>query len=227
MGQLNKGLVASAMVTIPKTHGPDTPLNEIRSLFEDEHFHIALIVGDDGRLITTIERSDLDETRVDSIPVFQLGTLAGRTIGPTRSVEDATSMLTAERRRRLAVIDDAGGYSDCCVSSETQPATARTTGCCSGMRRLGQPGVDRRDRHAGRVPFATAQLGPIQTLGPEIAVHDGLHRRQSSRRTPSCMRSSNFEPRSKARPRPLSSSASPVVQTGQVLTRRRLSSRPT
>ncbi len=108
MDQLGAGLVAGAMVTVPKTHGPETSLNEIRSFFEDQHVHMALIVGPDGRLITTIERSDLDNSRADSTPVLQLGTLAGRTIGPTRSIEDATSRLSAEQGRRLAVIDDAG-----------------------------------------------------------------------------------------------------------------------
>src|ERR1700677_202179 len=75
--------VRDAMVTIPKTHRVDTPLEDIRSLFEDDHVHMALIV-DDGRLITTIERSDFVEPFPGSTPVDQVGTLVGRTISPDR-----------------------------------------------------------------------------------------------------------------------------------------------
>jgi CBS-domain-containing membrane protein len=96
------------MVTIPKTHGPETALVEIRSLFEDDHVHMALIVGPDRRLITTIERSDLNQIQSESRPTPQVGTLHGRTIGPADSIQDATSRLKAQQRRRLAVVDDAG-----------------------------------------------------------------------------------------------------------------------
>lgn len=108
MGQRDLDRVERAMVTIPKTHGPETSLRDIRSLFEDEHVHMVLIVGPDRRLITTIERGDLERGRPDSTPVAQLGSLVGRTIGPNCPIEDATSKLKAEKRRRLAVVDDAG-----------------------------------------------------------------------------------------------------------------------
>jgi CBS-domain-containing membrane protein len=108
MGEIATGRVSDAMVTIPTTHGPDTPLSEIRDCFEDDHFHMALIVGDDERLVTTIERSDLDERQAGATPAHQLGTLTDRTIGPGNSIEDATSRLASEQGRRLAVIDDAG-----------------------------------------------------------------------------------------------------------------------
>ena len=47
------------MVTCPKTHSPRSGLEKIRAFFEDDHVHVALIVATDGRLVTTIERSDL------------------------------------------------------------------------------------------------------------------------------------------------------------------------
>ena len=47
------------MVTCPKTHSPRSGLEKIRAFFEDNHVHVALIVATDGRLVTTIERSDL------------------------------------------------------------------------------------------------------------------------------------------------------------------------
>jgi CBS-domain-containing membrane protein len=100
--------VADAMVTCPKTHGPGSGLEMIRAFFEDSHVHMALIVGADGRLITTIERSDLTAATSASAPVATLGTLAGRTAGPADPLDAATATLLREGRRRLAVVDDRG-----------------------------------------------------------------------------------------------------------------------
>lgn len=100
--------VAGAMVSVPKTHGPDTRLSEIRSLFDDDHVHMALIVAADCRLLTTIERADLCEPISGSTRARYVGSLAGRTISPYRSLASATAALKRGRRRRLAVIDDSG-----------------------------------------------------------------------------------------------------------------------
>jgi CBS-domain-containing membrane protein len=100
--------VADAMVTVPKTHGPDTRLREIRALFDDDHVHMALIVAADGRLLTTIERADLSEAIPGSNRARHIGGLVGRTISPYRSLELAKAALKRGRRRRLAVIDDSG-----------------------------------------------------------------------------------------------------------------------
>jgi predicted transcriptional regulator len=96
------------MVTFPKTHGMGAPLEDIRSVFEDDHVHMALIVAD-GRLITTIERSDLIEPFPGSTPADQVGTLIERTISPDRPLDEVTAALKRSRRRRLAVVDDSGG----------------------------------------------------------------------------------------------------------------------
>ena len=100
--------VADAMVTCPKQHRPDSEAEEIRALFEDEHVHMALIVAADGRLITTIERSDLAAAASSSASVGELGTLVGRTVGPLDILDAVTAALLRERRRRLAVVDDSG-----------------------------------------------------------------------------------------------------------------------
>jgi CBS-domain-containing membrane protein len=103
-----EGCVASVMVTICKTHGPDTRLAEIRRLLDDDHVHMALIVAVDGRLLTTIERDDLSEAIPGSVPACHLGTIASRVIGPQQSLEYAMTALKRGRRRRLAVIDNSG-----------------------------------------------------------------------------------------------------------------------
>jgi hypothetical protein len=76
--------VTDAMVTCPKTHGPDSAPEEIRTLFDDDHVRMALVVATDKRLITTIERSDVAVAASSSTPVAELGTVArshGRTVG--------------------------------------------------------------------------------------------------------------------------------------------------
>jgi CBS-domain-containing membrane protein len=103
-----EGRVADAMVTCPKTYGPDSGIKAIEKLFQDEHVHMALIVSGFGRLLTTIERSDLASVRSSDVPVVTLGTLAGRTVGPSDSLDAAAVTLLREKRRRLAVVDDSG-----------------------------------------------------------------------------------------------------------------------
>lgn len=100
--------VADVMVSSPKTHGPGSRLEEIRAFFHDDHVHMALIVALDGRLITTIERSDLAAAMPGCTPARELGTLAGRTAGPADALDAATAALLRERRRRLAVVDGSG-----------------------------------------------------------------------------------------------------------------------
>jgi signal-transduction protein with cAMP-binding, CBS, and nucleotidyltransferase domain len=100
--------VADVMVTRPKVHAPDTGVDEILALFEDDHVHMALIVRNDGRLVTTIERSDLAPRPSRSTPVGALGTLCGRTVGPADAVAAATAALLRDGRRRLAVVDGRG-----------------------------------------------------------------------------------------------------------------------
>lgn len=100
--------VSDAMVTCPLTHAPDCGVEAIRAAFEDDHVGMALIVGTDGRLVTTIERPDLAPTASRSTPVSDLGTLTGRTVGPAASLDAVTATLLREGRRRLAVVDDSG-----------------------------------------------------------------------------------------------------------------------
>jgi hypothetical protein len=100
--------VADAMVTRPKTHGPRSGLEKIRAFFEDDHVHVALIVAADGRLMTTIERSDLAAATSSSAPVAKLGTLIGRTAGPADPLGAVTATLLREGRRRLAIVDGSG-----------------------------------------------------------------------------------------------------------------------
>jgi CBS domain-containing protein len=102
-------VVSDVMVTIPKTHGPDVSLEEIRELFADDHVRMALVVDASGRLLTTIERQDLIAAAApSSTRIARLGTLVGRTVGPSTLLSAATATLLRARKRRLAVVDDRG-----------------------------------------------------------------------------------------------------------------------
>ena len=61
--------VASAVVTCPKTHGPECGLEAVRAFFKEEHRHMALIVAADGWLVTGIERPDPAAVTSSSVPV--------------------------------------------------------------------------------------------------------------------------------------------------------------
>ena len=100
--------VADAMITAPKTLDPASGLDELRSVFGDDHVHLALVVGADGRLMTTVERSDLATPAVGRTSVAEVGTLVGRTVGPSDPLDAVAARLVADRRRRLAVVDDDG-----------------------------------------------------------------------------------------------------------------------
>lgn len=99
---------ADAMVSRPKTLGPDTSVAALHRFFADEHVHMALIVDAAGRLLTTIERGDLpSNTSVQPVAIAELGRLRDRTVAPTTPLVDVTVRLQEQGRRRLAVVDDA------------------------------------------------------------------------------------------------------------------------
>jgi CBS-domain-containing membrane protein len=100
--------VGDVMVTCPTTHGLDTAVDDIRTFFVDDHVHMALIVAAGQRLVTTIERRDLPASSSGLPPAAELGTLTGRTVGPSAALDAVTAALLRDRRRRLAVVDDRG-----------------------------------------------------------------------------------------------------------------------
>lgn len=101
-------LISNFMITQPKTHGTETTIDEIRAVFADNDVRIVLIVDDDERLVTTLERSDVPIGAEGSTRAAAAGTLADRTVRPDDTLAHATATLFRQRRRRLAVIDEDG-----------------------------------------------------------------------------------------------------------------------
>jgi CBS domain-containing protein len=94
--------VADAIVTRPTTHRTTTTVGELRAYFADDHVHIALLV-DDGLLVATVERPDLDRATDDHAPALTRARLEGRTISPHAAIEAARMNMRRNGRRRLAV----------------------------------------------------------------------------------------------------------------------------
>ena len=100
--------VLDAAVRIPKTSAAATTVAEIRDLFRDDHVHAALIVGDDGQLLSVIERHDLNPALNATEEARLVGRLEGRVIHPHADLEHSWLVMRSEGRRRLAVIDEEG-----------------------------------------------------------------------------------------------------------------------
>jgi CBS-domain-containing membrane protein len=91
---------------MPKVHPAEVTTAEIQALFTDDHVHMALLVDTNGRLVTTIERGDLNA--VTTSRAADIGTLDNRTMLPDATLDEAIVALQRGRRRRLAVIDVSG-----------------------------------------------------------------------------------------------------------------------
>ena len=96
--------VAAAMIRRPKVCGPVTSMADVREMFEDDHVH-AVLVADGHTLLTVVERSDLRGTQRDA-PARESGRLDGRTTGPDADLAETWRWMSAEPRRRLAVVDN-------------------------------------------------------------------------------------------------------------------------
>ena len=100
--------VEDVMVTCPKTLPPECTVKQVRSLFDDDHVHMALIVDARGLLLTTLERSDIPADAGGTAKATAFGVIRHRTIDPQLPAEAATAALQAAGRRRLAVVDGHG-----------------------------------------------------------------------------------------------------------------------
>jgi CBS domain-containing protein len=98
--------VADAMIRFPKTCAPATTVREARGKLLNDHVH-ALLVVDSGQLLAVVKRVDLTSASADT-PAWRLGLLAGRVVDPDVDLDTAWRWMLAERRRRLAVVDNVG-----------------------------------------------------------------------------------------------------------------------
>jgi CBS domain-containing protein len=130
--------VSDVMLRSPKIHDVAVTVGELRSLFTDDHVHMALLV-DDGRLVAAVERGDLEVSFGDGEPAARAGRLDGRTVTGEVSALEALQRMRRESLRRLAVVDGGGALLGLLCR------TSRGDGFCS------DDGVEsrRREREAG------------------------------------------------------------------------------
>jgi predicted transcriptional regulator len=93
------------MVTRPVVHQSSITVAEVRTFFEDDHVHMALLM-DGGEVVGTVERADLEAATSELAPAREIAALHGRTITPGIALSDAASMMKRTGRRRLAVTTD-------------------------------------------------------------------------------------------------------------------------
>jgi len=92
------------MITTPATHGVGMTISEAGEVFEDAHVHMLLLISQ-GELFGTVVRDDIETPLDPRRPAMEIATLAGRTIDPSRYIDDALLLMNRGLRRRLAVVD--------------------------------------------------------------------------------------------------------------------------
>lgn len=95
--------VGSAMVRRPRVCDAGTTVAQVREAFQDDHVH-AVLVAEKGLLLAVVEREDVQAARPD-VPAREIGTLAGRVVGPDADLAEVWHAMRAASRRRLAVAD--------------------------------------------------------------------------------------------------------------------------
>lgn len=93
----------------PDTLPVGATLEDVRRFFRrSEKIHLALVVDNDGRLLTTILRDDLNDATEGGLAATQLGALSGRTVSSTHPAHALGPAMDSAGQRRLAVVDSVG-----------------------------------------------------------------------------------------------------------------------
>ena len=98
---------ADVAVHHPTVHPPSATVGDVRRFLAGGHVHLALVVDEDGRLLATLVRQDL-EGQVDHVAATDAGTLEGRTVPADLPADLLPDRMLAAGARRLAVVDASG-----------------------------------------------------------------------------------------------------------------------
>lgn len=94
-------------IRAPSVLPPDCSVAEVRAFFGSDHVHLALLVDDSGRLVSTLTRDDVDG--VDgSLPAAGFGRTAERVLSVELSETEVREQLARLGVRRAAVVDGEG-----------------------------------------------------------------------------------------------------------------------
>lgn len=96
------------MVRTPKVLSMESTIGDARREFTDDHVHMLVIV-DNGTLLGTLLRSDLDDTALsDTAPALCAARNRDRTVDPDAHAADLRHAMRAQGIRRLAVVTESG-----------------------------------------------------------------------------------------------------------------------
>jgi hypothetical protein len=99
--------VARAALRDPKLHAASATVGDLTAFFDDDHAHMALLVGNRGELLATVVGADLVGAD-QSEPALPYGTLEGRVVRPHDDPRTVREEMVARGARRLAVVDERG-----------------------------------------------------------------------------------------------------------------------
>ena len=101
--------VLAIAVLRPDTLPAAATVADVRAYFRgSEKAHMALVVDDHGRLLTTILRTELEGVEPATVAATSLGRLSGRTIDRDKTSVGLGAVMDEAGLRRLAVVDTHG-----------------------------------------------------------------------------------------------------------------------
>lgn len=104
---LGRLTVADVMIRAPKTLDQHATVGDLWRFFQDDHVHMALLVGS-GQLSGTVTRADLQASSAHDVSALELSRLVGRTISVDTLAEVSLAIMVERGERRLAVTDPDG-----------------------------------------------------------------------------------------------------------------------
>ena len=96
--------VGDVMLHAPEVIAPTATVADLRAFFDDDHVHAALVVDATGRLLTVVERCDLQGHAPDRVAAA-VGRLSDRTLTAETDLPEAWLLMRRSGRRRLAVVE--------------------------------------------------------------------------------------------------------------------------
>jgi CBS-domain-containing membrane protein len=102
--ELSGRTVRDVMLRAPEVIDTTATVADLHAFFDDDHLHTALVVDASGRLLTVVERTDLQSHELTEAAT-DLGRLADRTLAADTDLPEAWLLMRRSGRRRLAVVD--------------------------------------------------------------------------------------------------------------------------
>lgn len=104
-GRARGSTVAEAMLPTPTVLGPAATVADVRTFFQRERVHLAIVADGLGTVLTTLVRDDVAGVD-DAVPAVDVGRWRDRWVDPDESVEPVRERMVRDGVRRLVVVDE-------------------------------------------------------------------------------------------------------------------------